>query len=115
MPRTAPQHLRTRPRSAVGRRNHQQRNNIENDLGSGVSLVPIQNTNRKRLLTELQSDATLNVNEQASKRHRLLVETTAAKSPRLTALASTSNTLLLHRNLCDNSSNLNPTPLVREP
>ncbi|KAF9962795.1 myeloid lymphoid or mixed-lineage leukemia 5 (trithorax, ) [Mortierella alpina] len=115
MSRSAPHQLPTRPRSTVGRRSRQRRDDIENDLSSGLSFLPIQNTNRKRLLTELQSNATLNVDEQASKRHKLIVDDAAAKSPRLTALASSSNTPPLHRTLSDNSSYLNQTPLAREP
>ncbi|CAO3574980.1 unnamed protein product [Mortierella alpina] len=115
MSRSAPHQLPTRPRSTVGRRSRQRRDDIENDLISSPSFLPIQNTNRKRLLTEHHSNATLNVDEQASKRLRGLVDDAAAKSPRLTALASASNIPPLHRTLSDNSSYLNQSLLAREP
>ncbi|KAF9284001.1 hypothetical protein BGZ68_004965 [Mortierella alpina] len=118
MSRSAPHQLPARPRSTVGRRSRQRRDNIENDLTTGLAFLPIQkpsSANRKRLLTEHQSNATLNVDEQPSKRHRLLVDDAAAKSPKLAALASTGNVPPLHRTLSDNSSYLNQTPLAREP
>ncbi|KAF9961727.1 myeloid lymphoid or mixed-lineage leukemia 5 (trithorax, ) [Mortierella alpina] len=118
MSRSAPHQLPARARSTVGRRSRQRRDNIENDLTTGLAFLPIQkqsSTNRKRLLTEHQSNATLNADEVLPKRHRLHLDDATAKSPRLTALPSTSNIPPLHRTLSDNSSYLNQTPLAREP